>query len=85
MTATAFHTARPTPLLAMLQPILLLAAVAFFAGFGGYLILGPNHVMRSVEPRQPAQVSSAAAAARLTASTASEPVAADDWNAPKKI
>ncbi len=79
MTAAAFRPVQPTSLLAMAKPLLLLAALAFFAGFGGYLILGPHHVLRAAEPPAPV----ASVAAPTDASTAPEPVALDDANAQK--
>ena len=46
MTVAAFHLpARPLSLLEFVRPFLLLAVLAFLAGFGGYLILGPPNVM----------------------------------------
>lgn len=84
MTAAAFHLAgHPVSLLRMLRPFLLLAVLAFLAGFGGYLILGPPNVM-SLTP-----VSQTTAAAAMTTATpeipASAPAVSDDWNAPKRI
>jgi len=80
MTATAFRPVPPTSLLAMARPLLLLAALAFFAGFGGYLILGPHHVLRAAEAPAPV----AAVAGPTDASTAPEPTVLDDANAPQK-
>ena len=80
MTATAFRPAQPTSLRAIVQPLLLLAALAFFAGFGAYLILGPHHVLRAAEAPAPV----AAVAGPTDASTAPEPAAVDDANAPQK-
>ena len=79
MTVAAFRPAADAPmsLLAALRPFLLLAVLAFFAGFGGYLILGPANVMGLTPDPQP---SSAAATAMTPASAP-----ADDWNLPKKI
>ncbi|THD73124.1 hypothetical protein [Phenylobacterium sp.] len=45
MTVAAFHIVRPTNLLGFAAPFLALAIVAFLAGFGGYLILGPANVL----------------------------------------
>ena len=52
MTAVTFFRPVAAPrmdgalaLLAFARPFLLLAALAFFAGFGGYLIFGPPQVM----------------------------------------
>jgi hypothetical protein len=80
MAVTAFRTVQPTSLRAIVQPLALLAALAFFAGFGGYLILGPHHVLRASEAPAPV----AAVAGPTDASTAPEPAAVDDTNAPQK-
>ena len=45
MTVAAFHPIRPASLLSAIGPFLALAALAFLAGFGGYLILGPAKVL----------------------------------------
>ena len=80
MTAAVFHTAeRPFSVLEILRPFLLLAVVAFLAGFGGYLILGPPNAMNlGAEPQ-------AAAAIASPATPASAPATSDDWNAPKQV
>jgi hypothetical protein len=65
-------------LLAMGRTFLVLAALAFFAGFGGYLILGPPHVLAAGPTLQPS------AAAAPTAIPADEGVA-PDWNPPKPV
>ena len=80
MAVAAFRPAEPTSLRAIAQPLALLAALAFFAGFGGYLILGPHHVLRATEAPAPV----AAVAGPTDASTALEPAAVDDANAPQK-
>jgi hypothetical protein len=77
MTVAAFHLERPTSLLAILRPFLLLAILAFLAGFGGYLILGPTNALNLTGAPQ------TTAAATSTATPASAP--ADDWNLPKQI
>ena len=77
MTVAAFHLERPTSLLAVLRPFLLLAALAFLAGFGGYLILGPTNALDLAGAPQ----ATAAAASPATPASA----LADDWNAPKQI
>lgn len=80
MAVTAFRPVQPTSLLAMAKPLLLLAALAFFAGFGGYLILGPHHVLRAAEPPVPV----ASVTAPTDASTAPEPVVLGDANSAQK-
>lgn len=80
MAVTAFRPAQPTSLRAIVQPLLLLAALAFFAGFGGYLILGPHHVLRGAEAPAPV----ASVSGPTDASTTPEPAAIDDANAPQK-
>ncbi|MBS0331384.1 MAG: hypothetical protein JSS35_01330 [Proteobacteria bacterium] len=84
MTAVTFFrpvAARPDrgwlALLAFVRPFVLLAALAFFAGFGGYLILGPPQVLTA---SQPAALPSADAA-----TPASDDGVAPDWNPPKRI
>jgi hypothetical protein len=83
MTAAVFHTApvqiggRQFSLVEIIRPFLLLAVLAFLAGFGGYLILGPPNVM-NLTPT--AQTSAAAASPAIPASAP-----AGDWNAPKHI
>ena len=78
MTAAAFHLAgRQFSFLEILRPFLLLAVLAFLAGFGGYLILGPPNVMNL------GATPSATAAAASSTTPVSAP--ADDWNAPKHI
>jgi len=67
------------PFFAIARPFLLLAVVAFFAGFGGYLILGPPQVMSAVRGAEPA-----AAAAPAAATPASDD-AAPQWDAPKRV
>jgi hypothetical protein len=84
MTAAAFHTAghttgRTFSFLEILRPFLLLAVLAFLAGFGGYLILGPPNVMSLGAAPQ------TNAAAVSPATPASAPAATGDWNAPKQV
>jgi hypothetical protein len=80
MTVTAFYPAeRHLSPLEFVRPFLLLAVLAFLAGFGGYLILGPPNVMSLTAATQ---VSAAAASAAIPASA---PTSANDWNAPKHI
>ena len=76
MTAVTFFRPVAAPrmdgalaLLAFARPFLLLAALAFFAGFGGYLIFGPPQVMG---PLQAHPAPAAAAAAPELATPASE-------------
>ncbi|HEX3364089.1 hypothetical protein [Phenylobacterium sp.] len=45
MTVVTFHIARPAKLFGFVGPLLALAVLAFLAGFGGYLILGPANVL----------------------------------------
>jgi hypothetical protein len=81
MTVAAFHLpARPLSLLEFVRPFLLLAALAFLAGFGGYLILGPPNVMNLTPPAP--QATAAVATPEIPASA---PASSDDWNAPKRI
>jgi hypothetical protein len=82
MTVAAFRpdALPPGSLLRALRPLLLLAALAFFAGFGGYLILGPANVM-SLTPDSQRPSAQTTAAMPTTAASA----AADDWNAPRTI
>jgi hypothetical protein len=80
MTIAAFLPAgRQSSFLEILRPFLLLAALAFLAGFGGYLILGPPNVMNLTPAAQ------TTAAAVSPAIPASAPAATGDWNAPKQI
>ena len=83
MTAVTFFrpaAARPEggllSLLAFARPFVLLAALAFFAGFGGYLILGPPQVLSAPMVAKPATADVA-----IPASDGAMP----DWNAPKQI
>lgn len=83
MTAVSFHpstVARPAsgwlPLLAIARPFLILAALAFFAGFGGYLILGPPQVLSAAHAAKPI--------AAPSATPASED-AAPQWDLPKQV
>ncbi|MBS0359945.1 MAG: hypothetical protein JSR98_01085 [Proteobacteria bacterium] len=64
-------------LLALLRPIVALAALAFFAGFGGYLILGPPHVLADAPAAQPAVVEAPAAI------PAEAP--APNWDPPRQV
>jgi len=90
MTAVTFFQTGPRraesiwrPIFAIARPFVLLAALAFFAGFGGYLILGPPQVMNtggSVPP--PAAVGPKPAPATAT-SAADE--SAPQWDAPKHV
>lgn len=90
MTAVTFFQTDPRhaenlcrPLMAVARSFLLLAALAFFAGFGGYLIIGPPQVMNtggSVPP--PAAVAPEPAPAAAT-SAADE--SAPQWDAPKHV
>ena len=83
MTAAAFHfPARPVSLLQFVRPFLLAATLAFLAGFGGYLILGPPNVMNLTAPAT--QAPAAVATPEIPASAPASPVS-DDWNAPKHI
>jgi hypothetical protein len=59
MTVAAFHTVRPTNLLGFAAPLLALAVLAFLAGFGGYLILGPANVLGMTHQEPAAHVSAA--------------------------
>jgi hypothetical protein len=79
MSVATFHAPSHTgaSLAQVLRPFALIAALAFLAGFGGYLILGPPNVMGMVSDQ------ARAAAASSAATPASAP--ADDWNFPKKI
>ena len=78
MTVAAFHLSeRPLSLLEFVRPFLLLAALAFLAGFGGYLVLGPTNALNLADAPQ------TTAAAASVATPASAP--ADDWNLPKQI
>ncbi|THD60396.1 hypothetical protein [Phenylobacterium sp.] len=81
MTVAAFRPTVPTgSLLAILRPLLLLGTLAFFAGFGGYLIFGPADVMgRQATQSQPAPV-----AVSATPAVAAAP-SSDAWNLPKQI
>jgi hypothetical protein len=45
MTVADFHIVRPANLLGFVGPLLALVVLAFLAGFGGYLILGPANVL----------------------------------------
>ena len=91
MTAAAFptvgHTAgRPVSFLALVRPFLLLAVLAFLAGFGGYLILGPPNVMNlGAQPETAATAPQAQAQSPAAATDASAPATSDDWNAPKHV
>jgi hypothetical protein len=82
MTVAAFRPddLHPGSLLRALRPFLLLAALAFFAGFGGYLILGPANVMNLTPDSQRPNAQASAATPATPAS-----VAADDWNASRTI
>jgi hypothetical protein len=71
-------------LIAFARPLLLLAALAFFAGFGGYLILGPPDVLSSGHPGV-AVPASATASAPATDIPASDDGAMPDWNLPKHV
>jgi hypothetical protein len=82
MTVAAFRpdALQTGSLLRALRPFLLLAVLAFFAGFGGYLILGPANVMGlTPDSQRPSAETSA-----ITPATAAS-VAADNWNAPRTI
>jgi hypothetical protein len=81
MTIAAFRpTASTGSLLAILRPLLVLGTLAFFAGFGGYLIFGPADVMgRQATPQASVAVSTPATPAAVTAPSS------DDWNLPKQI
>ncbi len=85
MTVAAFpSTERQVSLLAIVRPFLLLAVLAFLAGFGGYLILGPPNVM-NLGAAPPTRAAIAAPETSPAATDASAPSATGDWNAPKKI
>lgn len=66
---------RNVSLIEIVRPFLLLGALAFLAGFGGYLILGPPNVMAAGDAKP------TAASSAMTPASAS----AGDWNAPKQI
>ena len=91
MTAAAFTTAghtagRPVSVLALVRPFLLLGVLAFLAGFGGYLILGPPNVMSLGAPADAAATAPQAQAQSPAAATdASAPATSDEWNAPKHV
>lgn len=79
MTVAAFHIARPANLLGFIGPLLALAVLAFLAGFGGYLILGPANVLNPPP---------AATASQAPAATPAEVLivpAADAPNPPKAV
>ena len=65
-------------LLAILRPFVLLSALAFFAGFGGYLILGPPHVL-SGAPGAPAAV------ADTPSPTPAVDAVTPDWDPPRHV
>lgn len=79
MSVAAFHV-RPASLFSAVGPFLALGVLAFLAGFGGYLILGPAKVL-----------SPATGAARMTPAPAAAPAAmvvmptTDDLNPPKPV
>jgi hypothetical protein len=79
MTVAAFHTVRPTNLLGFVGPILALALLAFLAGFGGYLILGPANVLGMTHD--------ASAASHSVATPVDMPISptADTPNPPKAV
>ena len=73
MTVAAFHIARPASFLGFIGPLLALTALAFLAGFGGYLILGPANVLNP----PPAPV-----AAQAPAATPADVLIVPDADAP---
>jgi len=64
-------------LFAIARSLVLLAVVAFLAGFGGYLLFGPPNVASLNDRQAPV----AAAASPIEAAAP----ASDDWNLPRKI
>ncbi|HXA38262.1 MAG TPA: hypothetical protein VNW53_04620 [Phenylobacterium sp.] len=73
MTVAAFHPVRPASLLSAVGPFLALAALAFLAGFGGYLILGPANVL---------DLTAGPAAAHASAATPADVAVTPDADAP---
>jgi hypothetical protein len=73
MTVVSFHAVRPTSLLRVVGPFLAFGVLAFLAGFGGYLILGPANVLNLAPDAAPADASPA---------TPSDVVVAPDAHAP---
>jgi hypothetical protein len=81
MTAAVFHTSgRQFSVLEIVRPFLLLAVLAFLAGFGGYLILGPPDVLGHDAAPQAAAV----AASPAVPTDASAQAASAEWNAPQR-
>ena len=88
MTAVTFFQTRARraesvwrPLFAIARPFLLLAVLAFFAGFGGYLILGPPKVMNATAAAQPPAAVAPAPAMATPATDEAAPL----WDAPKHV
>jgi hypothetical protein len=79
MTVAAFNIVRPASLLGFVGPLLALTVLAFLAGFGGYLILGPASVLNA--PPAPA----AAQASVATPADVTMVPAADAPNPPKAV
>jgi hypothetical protein len=79
MTVAAFPIVRPANLLGFAGPVLALALLAFLAGFGGYLILGPANVLGMTHDTS--------AAAHSAATPVDMPLApaADPANPPKAV
>jgi hypothetical protein len=82
MTVAAFPTAfRPRSqdsLAGLFGLFLLLAVVAFFTGFGGYLIFGPPHVLRDTAHPQRMATPAAAVDSAFTPAGA-------DWDPPRQV
>ncbi len=79
MTVAAFHIARPASVLGFVGPLLALTVLAFLAGFGGYLILGPANVLNRPQAPAAAQASAATPADVLVVPAADAP------NPPKPV
>jgi hypothetical protein len=73
MTVAAFNIVRPANLLGFVGPLLALAALAFLAGFGGYLILGPANVLTPPPTATASQAPGATAADVLIVPQADAP------------
>ncbi len=78
MTAAVHRPIASAGLVTVLRPLLLLGGLAFLAGFGGYLILGPPRVMDLPIVVPPT----------ATVSTPAEPASetlTPDWNPPRPV
>jgi hypothetical protein len=90
MTAAIFHTApvqiggRQFSVLEIVRPFLLLAILAFLAGFGGYLILGPPNVMSLGAAPQATAAAAAPAVSTDASAPAASPNASGEWNAAQR-